>query len=264
MWIFLLVTFTLSKAALAQLVLYDDFKSTKIDASKWTGWQFFDPDLREAVRQLTGEEEYRRLHLSQRAYSATSDDSGASGGGFGLAFPVPNAIRELSFTLVAKDAVAVGCSSNPSGQIVTGAEFRGRFFNTEISPTSSLGDVEVVIGANRNGTDTSSALEVIGFYQRCDDAFCGARTNLDFHRLGFVQPNTSNTLHIKWDQQNHRFVFQLNTEPPVLSPYVVSDSSAPFVPFKAIDLARVVPHCTSTPRPFASVDALFGNVYVNP
>src|SRR6516162_17615 len=235
--VLMLLTVALSKAGVGQLVLYDNFASKHIDPSKWIAWQFFDPDLREAVRQLVGEEENRRLHLSQRVYSATTDDSGASGGGFGLAFPDPNAITELSFTLAVNDAVAVGCASNPSGQIVTGAEFRSRFFNTEVSPTSSTGDVEVVIAANRNATDTSPALEVIGFYQRCDDEFCGARTNLDFHRLGFVQPNTSNTLHLKWEKQNHRLIFQLNSEPPVLSPYAVSDTSAPFVPFKTIDLA---------------------------
>jgi hypothetical protein len=258
-----LLTFGLSTAGVAQMVLYDNFQSKQINPSKWVGWQFFDPDIREATRQLTGEEEKRRLHLSQRAYSATTDDSGASGGGFGLQFPVPSAITEVSFTLNVRDAVAVGCTSNPSGQIVTGAEFRGRFFSTEVSPTSSLGDVETVIGANRNATDIQSAMEVIGFYQRCDDDFCGARTNLGFQRLGFIQPGSTNTLHIKWDQPNHRFIFQLNTEPPVLSPYAVSDSSAPFVPFKTIDLARVVPHCTTTPRPFTSIDAFFGNVYVN-
>ena len=254
----------LSKAVVGQLLLYDNFTSAKIDPSKWIGWQGFDPDIRDAARQVVGEEESRRLHLSQTVYSDTGDDSGASGGSFGLGFPDPNAVKEIAFNLVVNNAVAVGCASNPSGQIVTGAEFRGHFFNTEVSPTSSVGEVEVVIGANRNATDTSPALEVLGFYQRCDDAFCGARTNLDFHRLGFVQPGTSNRLHLKWEQQNHRFVFQLNSDPPVLSPYTVSDRSAPVFPFKIIDLARVVPHCTTRPRPFASIDAFFSNVYVNP
>jgi hypothetical protein len=263
-WALVLLTFALSKAGVAQLVLYDNFNSKQIDPSKWNGWQFFDPDVRDATRQLVGEEENRRLRLSQTAYSATIDDSGGSGGIFGLAFPVPSAITEVSFDLTVTRAVAVSCNSNPAGQIVTGAEFRGRFFNTETSPTSQLGDVETVIGANRNATDTGPAMEVIGFSQRCDDDFCGARTSLGFQRLGFIQPGSTNTLHIKWDQPNHRFIFQLNHQPPVFSPYTVSDSAPPNVASKAIDLARVVPHCTTTPRPFASIDALFDNVQVNP
>ena len=248
---------------IAELSLYDNFNSTHIDPSKWLS-TFSDPDLREVVRQLAGEDQDRRLHLSQRAYSATTDDVGASGNIFGLAFPRPGEITEISYELTVRRAVAVGCNSNPNGQIVTGAEFRGRFFNTESSPTSQLGDVETVIGANRNATDTGLAMEVIGFYERCDDANCSARTTLGFNRLGFVQPGAVATLHIIWEQPNHQFVFQLNDEPLVFSPYTVSDTSQPFFgPSRTIDLARVVPHCTTTPRPFASIDAFFSNVHVN-
>ena len=214
---------------------------------------------------LVGEEEGRRLHLSQRAYSATTDDVGTSGGIFGLFFPFPGAVADVSFDVTIDSAVAVGCNSNPNGQIVTGAELRGRYFNTESSPTSQLGDVEAVIGANRNATDTGPAIEVLGFYQRCDDAYCSVRTTLGFNRLGFVQPGAVAALHIKWDQPNHHFVFQLNDGPLVFSPYTVSDAAQPFFSTsRSIDLARVVPHCTTTPRPFASIHAFFDNVYVNP
>jgi hypothetical protein len=262
MFLFLIVA--LSKISNAQLSLYDNFRSAHIDPSKWAS-AGPDPDVLEAVRQLAGEEEDRRLHLSQRAYSATTDDGGASGGTFGLFFPVPGAVTEVFFDMVIKSAVAVGCNSNPNGQIVTGAELRGRYFNTESSPTSQLGDVEAVIGANRNATDTGPAMEVLGFYQRCDDANCSTRTTLGFNRLGFIQPGAVATLHIKWDQPNHQFVFQLNNGPLVFSPYTASDTAQPFFgPFRSIDLARVVPHCTTTPRPFASIDAFFSNVRVNP
>jgi hypothetical protein len=255
----------LATATPAQLSLYDNFDSTQIDPSKWIGWQFFDPDIREAVREVAGETGNRHLRLSLTAYSATTDDSGGSGGGFGLAFPDPGAVTELFFDLTVNSAAAVGCNSNPDGQIVTGAEFRGRFFNTESSPTRQLGDIETVISANRNATDSEPAMEVVGFYQRCDDANCSTRTTLDFNRLGFVQPGAVATLHIKWNQPNHQFVFQLNDGPLVSSPYQVSDTSLPFLgPSRAIELARVVPRCTTTPRPFVSIDAFFSNVYVNP
>ena len=39
----------LSKAAVTQLVLYDNFASRNIDHSKWNGWQFFDLDMVEAT-----------------------------------------------------------------------------------------------------------------------------------------------------------------------------------------------------------------------
>jgi len=259
---FVLLTVALSKAGVAQLVLYDNFASRNIDPSKWFG-TFGDQDQREVVRRLVGEEEDRRLHLSQTAYSATTDDVGSSGNIFGLQFSVPSAITEASFTVAVNQAVAVGCTSN-SQPTLTGPEFRGRFFNTENSPTSSLGDVEVGIGPGRTSTDTGSAMQVVFHYERCTDAFCGTRTPVGVGVLGNVQPDSTNTYHIKWDQPNHRFAFQLNNGPLVFSPYTVSDSSAPFDSFKAIDIARVVPHCTTTPRPFASVDAFFSNIYVNP
>ena len=159
------LTLALSKAGSAQLVLYDNFKSDRIGPSKWIG-TFGDPDQREVVRQVVGEEEDRRLHLSQTAYSATTDDVGSSGNIFGLEFPGPSAITEASFTLVVKNAVAVGCTSN-SQPTLTGPEFRGRFFNTEISPTSQLGDVEVGIGPLRASTDAGSTKASQGFPSVC-------------------------------------------------------------------------------------------------
>jgi hypothetical protein len=261
-WTFVLLTLALSKVSVAQLVLYDNFNSKHIDPSKWIGWQFFDPDVREATRQPTGEERDRRLHLSQTVYSATTDDLGGSGGVFGLAFPVPNAITETSFTVVVNKAEAVGCASNPS-LIVTDAEFRGNFFNVESSPTSQVGDVVGVISVERSPTDVGDALTVTGYYARCDDEFCGTQTLLDYRVLGTVKPGVTSTLRIKWDQPKHRFVFQLNREPEVISAYTVSDTTPAVLPNKFIGSARSIPHCTTRPRPFTAMDAFFDNVRVN-
>jgi hypothetical protein len=261
---FLFLFFALGARSKAQLVLYDDFRSPTIDASKWVS---FGPDfdVLDAQRQLVGGLGDRHLRLAETAYATTADDFGASGGGFGLYFPRSGDVTEVSFDVTVNDAVAVGCQSNPNGQIVTGAELRGRFFNTEPFVTSQLGDIEAVIAVNRNATDAGPAMEVLGFYQRCDDAGCGARTTLSFNRLGFVLPHVPATLHMKWDQPNHQFVFQLNNKPLVFAPYSVPDTSLPFFgPIRILDLAHVVPHCTTTPRPFASIDAFFDNVRVNP
>jgi len=186
--VFLILTLALSKTGVTQLVPYDDFASKNIDPLKWIGWQFFDPDVREAVRQPL--EEGGNLRLSLTAYSATTDDFGGSGGGFGLGFPDPNAILETSFTGVVNRAEAVGCASNPS-LIVTAVEFRGNFFNTESLPTSQIGDVQAEIGITRAPTDVGGALTVAGFYSRCDDQFCGSQTTFDYRVLGSVQPGMS-------------------------------------------------------------------------
>jgi hypothetical protein len=249
-----------------QIVLYDNFASPSIDPSKWIGAECDSTSLRDTVRRVVTEESSSSgglLHLFNKAYAFTNTDSGGTGCPFGLGFPNPTSIREVSFTVVVERMAAIGCSTNASPSIGS-VEFRGRFFNTEISPTSVLGDVESVIGPSRVSTDTGNQFTVVAFYTRCDDANCGARTTLDFRVLGSVYPGEQSTLRIKWDQPNHRFVYQLNQQPQVISPYAVSDTSAAVGLFKAIDITHVVPNCTTAPRPVVTADAYFGNVYTNP
>jgi hypothetical protein len=262
----------LSHAGVAQLVLYDNFNSKNIDPMKWTGFQFFSPDQREAVRELVADPEGsgghqagggRRLHIAERDYATTTDDFGGNGDTFGLEFSNPAAITETSFTLTVNSAKAVACLSNPI-PFATGAEFRGHFFNTETSPPDQIGDIQAVIAVSRFPTDVGSALTVAGWVERCADQFWGSTTTLDYHVLGHVMPGVPSTLRIKWDKPNHQFVFQLNHQPEVTSPYTVSDTTPAVFPFKILDLARVVPHCTTTPSAYIAIDALFGNVYVNP
>ena len=251
-----------SGTTVAQLLTYDNFNSRQIDPAKWSG-TFGDSDQREIVREVVGEGRSRRLHLAQRVYSATTDDSGGSGDVFGLEFAHPNAVTEVSLSVRVQEAEVLGCTTNPSLSVID-AEFRGNFFNVESSPTSPIGDVVAVIAVSRYPTDTTNALTVAGFYTRCDDEFCGSQTPLDYRVLGSVQPGTTNTLHLKWDQPGHRFVFGLNDQPEVASTYTVSDTTPAVFSYKAIGFARVIPHCTSTPRPFAEMDAFFDNVRVNP
>jgi hypothetical protein len=256
----------LLSTASAQLVLYDNFSKKTIDPTKWEGWQDTDTTLRETIRELTPTPrnyDDNRLHLSQRVYSAVTDDNGGSGGAWGLKFPNPAAITTISFTVAVNRANVTACSTN-SDLNVTNAEFRGNFFNVQSSATSSIGDVLAEIGINRYATDTSTSLTVSGFVNECADQFCGSQTNLAYQELGTVSLGSTNTLSLQWDQPNHRFIFRLNNGNPVFESYSVPDTNPPFFAYKGIDLARVVPDCTGTPRPSAFIDAYFDNVYVNP
>lgn len=258
-----ILTLTLSKRGEAQLVLYDDLTSCQINPSKWSGAQNYDPDIRESVRRIVGENGDRHLRLLETAYSSTSDDVGGSGGGFGLNFARPDSVTETSFSVVVTRAEATGCRSNPSLAVID-AEFRGSFFNTEVSPINQTGDVVADIDIERNPADMGDSLNVAGFYSRCDDQFCSTSTLLDYRSLGTIHIGDEAKLRIKWDQPNHRFIFQLNHLAEVISAYTVSDITAPVSNYKAIQLARVVPHCTDKHRPFASMSAAFNDVYVNP
>jgi hypothetical protein len=246
--------------------LYDNFNSTRINPAKWEGAQSFDPDLREATRELAprfDDDRHRRLHLMHRAYSSVADSNGSSGGIWSLAFPNPGSVTAVAFTVAVNQIAVTSCTSNP-GIGVTAAEFRGNFFNTQSSPTSSIGDVIADVSVGRSVTDTGKGLTAVGFVSECADQFCGAQTTLAAQVLGKVNEGTTNTLYLQWDRPNHQFIFRLNNDSPVYEPYSVADSTPPFFDQKTIGLARVVPHCSTTPRPFAFLDADFDNVYVNP
>jgi len=235
------------KAGSASLVLYDNFDATLINPAKWVG-TYDDPGILETVRQIVavpGVPKDKELHLMQRSYGVTTDDNGATGGLSGLSFPNPSAITAISFTLVANTIKVVGCKTNPGGETVAGPEFRGVFFNVDASPTGYDHDVTAAIGITQGLQGGPSVVALVEE---------GNGTVLGYQILGTVALKSINTLFLQWDQPNHQFIFQLNSLPQVFEPYNVSDTSQPFGPGKNIDLARVLPDCTSTPRPYALVD----------
>lgn len=147
---------------------------------------------------------------------------------------------------------------------MTEAEFRGTFFNTEGAPTSQVGNITAVIDLERDPANPGKSLLASGFFTRCEDQHCSSQSPLSYEVLGSVALGQEARLRIKWDQPGHRFVFQLNDDPEISSPYTVSDVTPPVAPYKAIDLARVIPHCTATARPHTSIDAYFRDVQMNP
>jgi len=259
----------LSKAGVAQWVLYDNFRSRKIDPSKWVGEPSSvpggsDKDRREVAVGLVGELENRRLRISETAYSAITDDNGASGSGFGLGFADPSHVKAVSFTLAVDKEQAVGCASNPGNPSFATAGFFGDYFNPASPQNGATNDIVASIGVTRFSTDTGTALSVGASISQCQDAQCNGQTTLSFQGLGLVQPDSTNTLSAIWDQPNHQFIFSLNDELPVALPYNVPDSFPPGLPDKSFFVFGLVPHCTTAPRPFTSIDTFFGNVYVNP
>jgi hypothetical protein len=245
------------KAANAQMVLYDNFDATStINPAKWAGVPG-DPHILDELRELAavpGVPKDKQLHLYQKAYGATTDNSGSSGGLFGLSFLNPSAVTAISFTLVVNKITQIACKTNP-GIAVTGAGFLGSFFSIDASPTSSNDDVTADIQIEQNVC--CGGPRAVGYVTEQNG------TMLDWQELGPVTLKSTNTLFLQWDQPNHRFIFQLNGGTQVFEPYSVSDTSPPFYAFKNLKIARAVADCTSTPRPYVLVDADFDNVYVN-
>jgi hypothetical protein len=258
------LTLGFSSSSIAQTKLYDDFRWKRIDPSKWVGEPASiapgsDKDRREVSLGLVGEEGDRRLRISQTNYSAITDNNGSSGIGFGLGFAKPSHLKAVSFTLSVDEAQVFDCGSNPSFATVG---FFGDYFNPTGAMNGQTGDIVASIGVTR--FSRTGALDVGASVSQCQDAQCNGQITLSFQDLGLVKSGSTNTLSAIWDQHNHQFIFRLNNTPPIDLPYTVGDSFPPGNADKSFFVFGDVPHCTTKPRPFASIDARFGNVYVNP
>ena len=203
----------------------------------------------------------KSLKLANRAYADTLSDTGDAGGVFGLAFWSFD-VTGVQFRVAAQKLDVTDCSPSRASETTrAGAGFRGRFFSTVAkSPGDSTGDVEVVIGIIQ---DVGLPLRVTAFYQRCDDATCGARTMLAFHELGPIGLGDKTILTVQWDQANHQFIFTRDLLFQVVAPYTFSDSHPASLRGGIITLDRVVANCTTLPRPMVDVVATFDNVLVN-
>lgn len=262
-FVLVLLTLAVPQAGFAQMMLYDNFRSTRIDPSKWVGepaslYPGSDQDRREVSIGLVGGESNRRLQISQTNYSEITDNNGSSGIGFGLGFAQPSQIKAVSFTVSVQEMQAVDCASNPSFATLG---FFGEYFNPTGATNGQTGDIVASISITR--FSSNGALEVGASFSQCQDTQCNVQTTLWSQDLGPVQSGSLNTLSAIWDQQNHRFIFRLNNTPPVAAPYTLSDTSPPGRADRSFFVFGDVPHCTSIPRPFASIDGRFGNVYVN-
>jgi len=256
---------TWSNAAVTPLVLYDNFQSTHIDPAKWVGEpaslpNATDKDRREVKIELVGEDDSRRLHISQTAYSSIADNNGDGGVGFGLGFANPSMVKSVSFTL-AVGTEEVGCGADDPAW--AGAGFFGDYFNPSGAQDGQTGDIVASIGVGRLSTDNVTTLDASASVSQCQDAQCNGQTVLVSQDLGPVQAGSTNRYSATWDQPNHQFVFRLNNNASVALPYNLPDSLPPGLSDKSFYVFASIPHCTTAPRPVTQIDAFVGSVYVN-
>src|SRR5215468_6201007 len=134
----------------AQLKLYDNFSSKRIDPSKWVGEPASltggsDKIRREVSVGLTGEEQNRRLRISQTNYSAITDNNGSDGSGFGLGFAQPSQVKAVSFTLTVDQIQLVDCGTNQTFEFES-IGFFGDYFNPTGATNGQTGDIVASVG----------------------------------------------------------------------------------------------------------------------
>jgi hypothetical protein len=249
---------------LEPFVLYDDFNSKFIDGNKWFGGEVRSGAvvLLEYVREI----KENRLHMVDRTLGDPTSDKGISRGYNNLRFTNEGRITAMKATVQVNDVEAKGCRANPA-PTPAGLQILGSFFNTTPSPTpnSQKNDVIAWIGIQRrsNSTDKPNVLEVNYMVVECVDSNCIPSNPLDKGFLGLVMTGAVTELSIRWDQPNHQFIFQMDLQSAVFSPYKVADVSPPGSGFKQLDLGHFVANCKGEPRSTAFMDAYFLKVFVN-
>lgn len=262
--VLLIIMLALPVQALEPFVLYDDFNSKLIDVNKWFGEQERSGAvvILEFVRGI----QENRLHMANRTYGDTNSNKGTSRGYNNLRFIDGGRITGIKATVQVNDVEAKGCRENPVPSTAS-LHLMGSFFNTTATPTpnSVKNDVIAWIGIQRNSnsTDKPNVLEVNYMVIECRDNNCFSSTLLDKGFLGIVMTGSIVDLSLRWDQANHQFIFQLDNQSAVFSPYKVSNISRPGLGFKRVDLAHHVANCGGEPRSAAFMDAYFHKVFVN-
>jgi hypothetical protein len=268
----LIVLVSISAHALEPMVLYEDFNAVHIAPDKWFGVEHSLPGGTgtEALRQIQD----NRLRLVYRGYGRTDSDSGGVFNGLGLTFRNSAAVTAIQATVQVNDVVAMACASNPKVTFPGGiypwigawAGPHGHFFNTVTPPPGSAeNDVAAFIGILRasDATDPPDVLRAVSLVFHCTSADCTAGSELDFKDLGPVKRGEIARLRVQWDRDNHRFIFQRDDNPEVVTPYTVSDTAPPGFQAKVLEALHLVPNCTASPRPAAFIDVLFDDLMVN-
>jgi hypothetical protein len=245
-----------ASAAMAQGTLYDDFSAGRLDPAKWVGFGG-DPYWLDLSRLPSkGEMDFHGV-----GYAPTTNNTSAYGGAWGIAVTAPESVNGVSYSFSVKKIVTVACK-NSTQPAATSTDFEGSFFNAS-DGSSIVGDVELSVAAVQHNTDGQNApLSVIANAWECADKNC-TRSDLFNQTIGTVSRGVSNTASIAWDKANHQFVFNLNGNQTIIG-YAVSDASPAFFPYKGFDIQRYVPYCKANNRPYTSIDAALGPVYVNP
>ncbi len=263
---FLLVVYVVPCGAQATLQLYDNFHKAAIDSSKWVGEEANSGSglAREAARSIQAP---GRLLLADHAYGLPTDDpSAATVSSQILQTVYASGITAIRTTITVTRAV-VKDSAYEAGPALVRAGIGGFYFNAG-TPTqgSYAGDVAARVSLDKSSSNASGGFDVFGVVFECVDQDCdttlpiGARVSLGSVALG--QPAT---VSVQWDQLNQQFIFRHGAATrSVQYAGIVTDTSFPENNFKTLRVDAVVPPCSTTPCTEASIEALFGPVYISP
>jgi hypothetical protein len=257
---FLLLILSILPVHAESLVLYDNFNSGEINPDKWVGYESNNNAAREVVRQIRN----GRLNLSTCSYGSTGSNIGGQAGGPYLRFNNPGLVKAIQAIVQVNKCEIAKCAGNDTVGKAK-ARLRGCFFNTNAAvPGSTIHDVcaDITITRTTDSMEPSDVLHIVGNVWECLDANCNTSDVLGSKDLGVISLGQKANLLIKWDKENHRFIFRRDQKSKVV-PYTASDEIPPSADRKQLDIYYLVSNCVGMTLPKVKMEAFFDNVYVN-
>jgi hypothetical protein len=240
----------------AQLVVYDDFSSARLDQTRWVGRQLVTTgagtgSLLEIQREVTNAQV---LMLQTRVVSSKGLEPAPYSVENALMFHDSNALNEIMFDVVVRRVDVSGCTAGPAAE----ASARGVFplFN------DGLGDVVAIVGVTRSSASSAppGELDVAASLVYRTDA---GDTLLGYLALGSTTVGRSVRLRTRWEATRNRVRFQRDAEPLVSIEYTNPMIAGPGRPRKHLAAVGTVSDCSSGAAS-AAVVAAIDNVRVNP
>jgi len=254
--------------AIETLSLYDNFSSSAINFTKWTGSTYDALDLYNSVVIYAAGD--GKLRMQARGYgfrtSSGVKDGRSTNNSLRFRRSDPNLIRAIKATAKVNSAVASGCPT--AGSEVTQSRFQlgGYFFNAGGGePGRATNDVLARIEVRRLSNSTvANQLDVRGAVWRCLDTECAITQALFDQQIGTILVGQPVNLLLQWDPPTNRFLFQVDANPIMSYTYTFADAVPPqnFFDKKTIGIDHYVANCVATQtQAFMSVDV--DDVFVN-
>lgn len=236
------------------LVVYDNFKSSFLDASRWSlSYNWCGSRVLECVRDI----ENNKLRLEVRSFGQIDSNSGNQYGNSELHFVDPAPIRSVAAQLIVRHTAVSACPANTDTQ---GAQslLQGTFFNS--GSGDPYDDVQAFLDIEHSAGDPVDQLNVTGFLHWQGQFFGGIG-------LGRLQAGQKVKAQLTWDQPNQQFVLSwTELDSGKISegvmPYSMSDGTQAAVPDKLIAVRTFAPNCVGSSLPSAFVETRIDTVWI--
>jgi hypothetical protein len=260
------------------LDLYDNFEAAVLNPAGWIGAESSGTgvNILEARRQIKNETIFdpnkgpnKALNIFLRSYAATGSDTGRLSSSDRLIFS-DGRLKTIRARVLVKRVEGAPCATNTKSVTEPRVRIGGQYFNTGTPiPGDATNDIQafIIVGKPSDATDLAAdELKIYGKVNLCNNEDCTDSTELGSQDIGTVRVNNIVKLRITWDQDNNRFVFQKGkTGAEVSIPYAVPVGSGPGTlngGNKRLEVHLLIPNCTSSPRPLASLEAFFDDIMI--